>query len=106
MKFDPANIELPAGQVAALCEPIKDPFRPGDRVHLEDRDGVDDQVTLHLDDVIVLRNPDGRLTLSRLGVINTLLDHAAPGLRLVAHVPGPYDDPSEGPFGLSLQVIP
>jgi len=105
VKFDPANVPLPAAEVGALCEPIMDPFTPGRGVLLKDRDGRGDAVTVGFEDTVTLRHEDGRLTLSRLGLINTLLDQAAPGLRLVAHVPGP-NDPADGPCGLSLQRTP
>ena len=106
MKLSPCTFPLPLEQVEALCEPVQDPFVAGSEVHLEDRDGPNEVVTVHFDDVVTLDCGD-HATLSRLGIINALLDQAIPGLRLVAHVPHPTEDSSpDNVYGLSLQVLP
>jgi hypothetical protein len=85
-------LPLTAKALAPLHEPIMDPFIPGETVHLDDRDGIQHPVCIQFDDVILAEN----LSLSRLGLINTLLDQAIPGLRLVAQVPQDGVEPEPG----------
>lgn len=107
MSVNPLSLPLQKELVEALCEPVMDPFVPWSRVRLRDRlEGQACPVTVQFDDVITLHQPDGRQTLSRLGIINALLDQAVPGLRLIAHVPDDSGDHSpNNAYGLSLQAL-
>lgn len=105
LKDTQATFPLSSDELAPLHKPIMDPYVPSGMVHLTDRDGVGDQVTVTLDDVVLLQHDDGKLTLSRLGIINALLDQAVPGLRLIAHVTDPDEPGDDGNYGLSLQRI-
>ena len=89
-------------ELAPLHKPVMDPYVRFGTVRLKDRDGVSHPVNIILDDVI-LGEKKGKLTLSRLGIINALLDQAMPGLRLVAYVPGPDGDDKN--CGLYLEKI-
>lgn len=96
-------LPLPPDTAEAICEPVQDPY-VGGTVHLPDRNGdTSYPVLVQLNDVILLRHPDDRLSLSRLGVINTLLDQVAPGVRLVARVPDDEGVKSGAVYGLELR---
>ena len=100
-------LKMPVAEVLGLCQPIQDPYeRDAASVMLFDRNPGPDAtpLTVKFEDVLVLQNEDGRLTLSRLGIINTLLDQVVPGLRLVAHVPKDGEEPDPAAFyGLALR---
>jgi len=104
------DLVLPGDEAEALCAPIQDPFEPGSTIDLPgcrpDQKTQDDSVTIRFDDVFVASHPNGHHSLSRLGIINALLDQAVPGLRMVAHVPDSSGDSSPNNiYGLKLLLV-
>lgn len=100
------HLPMSAAEAALIAEPIARPFVAGKEVHLADRDGPNDTVTVHFDDVVVLSDPGEPVSLSRLGLINALLDQVYPGVALVTHVVGPTGEvSSEDIYGLELRQV-